>query len=178
MKKIITAIALLLPLFSVANLKAEEVTVAVVELSGSLGYYDADDAQINDYGSMFGGGIGINFTDRWAVLLEYSALAYSPDSGFDEIPAIKYHLSSYHYFPLGYDFSLYGVWGVGEEKREELGDTITDTQMHYGLGVRYRLNKNWALRTDVRDFYNFDSNLHEPALTMTIAFRPGEGDGR
>ncbi|CAH0992127.1 hypothetical protein SIN8267_02243 [Sinobacterium norvegicum] len=178
MKKIIVALALLLPVFNAANVLADEVTVANVELSGSLGYYDADDSQVNDYGTMFGTGIGINFSDSWAVLLEYSALAYDAEIGIDDVPAIKYHMTSYHYLPLGYDFSLYGVWGIGEEKREELGETITDTQGHYGVGIRYRVNKNWAIRTDVRDFYNFDSNFHEPALTMTLAFRPGKGDGR
>ncbi len=54
-------------------------------------------------------------------------------------------------FDLGPDFSLFGKLGFLMTEQETRATSTTqreETELHYGLGVRYRFGANWAARAE------------------------------
>ena len=55
---------------------AEQATFSIVEFSINTGYYRFEDDSNFDNNAIVGWGVGLNFSKRWAAVLQYSSICH------------------------------------------------------------------------------------------------------
>jgi OOP family OmpA-OmpF porin len=171
----------LLPLSARSEIKAGS-----VEVSPFAGVNFFDTKQNLEIGPIIGGRLGYNFTD----FLGIEATAQYIRSGVDDrsktftrqgqftsptkdVNVIMYHLDLlYHFLPEG-RFNPFIVAGYGAANYDPKISNKNMSILDFGVGAKYWMTDNIALRADARDNMVFDEHLHNLEATMGVVFRFG-----
>jgi OOP family OmpA-OmpF porin len=185
MLPMLLAVVFLFPLAAHAEIKANS-----FELSPSIGYhlFEADQNLENDF--VFGGRLGYNFTNRFAIegALEFintsvddKNQAFTTEGQFatpiNDVDMTTFHLDALYHFMPDAKLNPYIVGGFGAA---HYSPRISDNLMaiiSYGVGAKYWLAENIGLRVDLRDNLVLDDKFHNIEATMGVIFRFG-GDSK
>jgi OmpA-OmpF porin, OOP family len=134
---------------------------------GSVGQTDYDGISDNPTGfKIFG---GMNFNKNLGVEVTYYDFGEAKESGVT-VEADGIGVTANGYIPLTNDFSLFGkvgllMWDVDTN----VGVSDDGTDLLYGIGVKWDLNKQLALRAEyeVADFDGDDGSL----LSVGFSFK-------
>ena len=180
----VAAIVLFLPVSGQAEIKAGS-----FEVSPFVGYSLFEDDQNLDNGLGFGGRLGYNFTKHFGI----EAVGEYINTGVDDksitgakegqyrsptnnVDLTFYHLDAvYHFMPDG-RFNPFVVAGLGGA---HYSPDISDADMgviNVGVGAKYWLKDNIALRVDLRDTMAtefFQETYHNLGATVGVVFAFG-----
>lgn len=180
----VAAIVLLLPVSGQAEIKAGS-----FEVSPFVGYSLFEDDQNLDDAPVFGGRLGYNFTKHFGIeaVGEYIRTGVDDKSitgakegqyrgPTDDVDLTFYHLDAvYHFMPDG-RFNPFVLAGLGGA---HYSPDISDSDMgviNVGVGAKYWLKDNIALRVDVRDTMVtefFQETYHNLGATVGVTFAFG-----
>ncbi|MHB1399903.1 MAG: OmpA family protein [Trichloromonadaceae bacterium] len=175
------ACALFVPVLAQAEIKAGS-----VELSPFVGYSVFETKQNLKDRPVFGGRIGYNFTNRIGIegvvdftktRIDDKQQAFTQEGEFtspiSRVEITKYHLDLlYHFMPEG-RLNPFIAAGYGAA---HYNPEINDKNMsivNYGVGAKYWVAENVALRLDVRDNLIMDDKIHNLETTLGVVFRFG-----
>lgn len=169
---------MLLPFVSLSAYGKDEVTQHVIELNLAVGYYTFDSKRELTDIEMAGMGFGIQFSRRWAALLNYSA---SNPEGTGSLAGVqadmqKFHVDIYRYFNIRHPLRPYLVAGLGRMNVVYYGYNDWDTQWNAGAGLSYRITPKWFIRGDGRVLNTQSGDHTDYAYMLTLAFRLKEGE--
>ena len=156
---------------------AEPATFSMIEFSVNTGQYwfDADSELENN--EIFGWGIGLNFSGRWAAMLQFSSIFRGKMvDGVGEVTAYTYHVDGIRFFKVDSNLRPYVVAGFGNIETEIDKKKNREFQLNGGLGLHYKINPNWFLRGDCRLFYQTDTDMKDGPTHLMIGYRFGEGE--
>ncbi len=164
MKKHLVWVAVLAVCLSAPTWARAEIREGSVHISPMAGLNIAD-ASVDHYGKtrrlIYGLGIGYNFTKNWGI----EAMANRVENR-----ANFYHADLLYHFNSDKALNPYLVAGLGYAKTRPAGSDSYGTFLgNFGVGLKYFLAENVALRADVRDYV---TNMHNIAATagLTLAF--------
>ncbi|WP_027389895.1 OmpA family protein [Chrysiogenes arsenatis] len=178
------ACVVLLPLSARAEIKAGS-----FELSPFVGYnFFENDKNLKDR-PIYGGRIGYNFTKHFALegvvetirtRIDDRSIVGAKEGQFrspmTDVDLTFYHIDAlYHFMPDGRfnPFVVAGIGGAHHSPDISSGDMIA---LNYGVGAKYWLSKNIALRFDLRDHVVtevFQESYHNLSATMGLVFALG-----
>jgi OOP family OmpA-OmpF porin len=184
MKKIAPVLlvsAFLLPLPARAEIKGGS-----VELSPFAGYNFFQSRQNLENRPIFGGRIGYNFTEHFGIeasgefvrsRVDDKAKTFSKEGEFtspiDGVSITSYHLDLlYHLMPEG-KFNPFVTAGYGAVHYNPRINSKNMSAVDFGVGAKYWLWENVALRVDVRDNLLVDEQIHNVQTTLGLVFRFG-----
>lgn len=171
----------LLPLSAHAEIKAGS-----VELSPFMGYNFFEKRQNLEDNFVFGGRIGYNFTNHFGIEATGEYIRSSVDdrskvftregeftSPIDGVDITMYHLDLiYHFMPEG-KFNPFIVAGYGAAHYRPKINNKNMSDIDFGVGAKYWLADNIALRLDVRDNMVLDETIHNVETTLGVVFAFG-----
>ncbi len=171
----------LLPLTARAEIKAGS-----VELSPFVGYNVFEKRQNLENGPIFGGRLGYNFTRYLGVEatgefiksnVDNKNKTFSEEGQFtsptDSVNIVMYHLDLlYHFLPEG-DFNPFLVAGYGAANYDPQINNKNMSIVDFGVGAKYWVADNIALRLDLRDNMVWDEKIHNLQATVGVVFRFG-----
>lgn len=184
MKKIapvlLTAV-FLLPLAARAEIKAGS-----VEVSPFAGYYFFDKAQNLKSSPVIGGRVGYNFTNQFGLEGTLEFIKSSVDdksvtatqegqftSPIDKVRLTSYNLDLvYHLLPEG-KFNPFLVAGYGASHYDPKINNKNMSVVNFGVGAKYWLADNIALRVDLRDNLVLDETINNIEATVGVVFAFG-----
>ena len=178
---VLLATVLFMPLPARAEIKAGS-----VEISPFAGYNFFEKRQNLKDGPMLGGRLGYNITNTLGIeasgefirgRVDDKSLSFTRKGQFtspeDDVDIIMYHLDLiYHFMPesklnpfitAGYGAAFYFPW-------------INDKNMSvidFGVGAKYWLSDDVALRLDIRDNMVLDETIHNIHATVGVVFSFG-----
>jgi len=184
MKKIAPVLlvsAILLPAPARAEIKAGS-----VELNPFAGYNFFEKRQNLENRPVFGGRIGYNFTNHFGVegagefinsQVDHKETTFSREGQFTSpINGVKlttYHLDAiYHFNPEG-RFNPFIVGGYGAAHYSPKINNKNLSMVDFGVGAKYWLAENFALRADVRDNMILDETIHNIQATVGVVVALG-----
>lgn len=185
MKKM--APVLLLSVFALPPAARAEIKAGSVELSPFAGYNFFQDRQNLENSPVFGGRVGYNFTNRLGVEATGQFTRSSVDdrsktftrqgqftSPIDDVDVSTYHLDLlYHFMPEGkFNPFLTAGYGIAHYSPNISHKGVMST-VDLGVGAKYWVADNVALRVDVRDNMVLDEQIHNIETTAGVVFRFG-----
>ena len=171
----------LLPLTARAEIKGGS-----VELSPFAGYNFFETRQNLVDRPVFGGRIGYNFTEHFGIeatgefmrsKVDDKSKTFTQEGEFtypaDRVDIIMYHLDLiFHFMPEG-KFNPFIVAGYGAANYSPKINNKNMSDIDFGIGAKYWLADNIALRLDVRDNMIYDEAIHNVQTTLGVVFRFG-----
>jgi OmpA-OmpF porin, OOP family len=172
----------LLPLSARADVKPGS-----VELSPFAGYNFFQDRQNLENSPVFGGRIGYNINSRFGVegtgqftrsSVDDKSKTFTREGQFtspiDDVDISMYHLDLlYHFNPEG-KFNPFVTAGYGiAHYSPRVNHNGVMSLVDFGVGAKYWVAKNVALRVDVRDNMIIDDQIHNIETTAGVVFRFG-----
>ena len=127
---------LLLMLLPATVFSGDEITRDIIEISPGIGYYHFDDDRNIEDTAMATVGLGLQFSRRWLMLLNYSALKY--DSVRPKVVMQKYHVDAYYFFNTENALRPYVVAGFGQFDIEDAGIESNENMLNTGFGISYK----------------------------------------
>jgi OOP family OmpA-OmpF porin len=175
------ATAFLFPLSAQAEIKAGS-----VELSPFAGYNFFENRQNLENRPVFGGRIGYNFTENFGIEatgefirseVDDKSKTFSREGQFtspiDGVDITMYHLDLlYHFMPEG-KFNPFITAGYGAAHYSPRINSKNMSDIDFGVGAKYWVADNVALRVDVRDNMIYDDQVHNIETTLGVVFRFG-----
>ena len=163
-----------------AGNKAESFSISPV-----IGGYTYDGRQHLDTNLVYGARAGYNFTKELGVEALFDFVTTEPTKASGDVNMYRYGGEFlYHFFPDNKLVPYIAAGYAGLNFEGDVDDRRTRGAFDYGIGAKYFLNDNFALRTDIRHLiYKFDrsnSNLeytigaYIPFGGMTQAAKPVE----
>jgi OOP family OmpA-OmpF porin len=184
MLPVLLSAVFLLPLAAQAEIKAGS-----VEVSPFAGYNFFDKQHNLEDTSVFGGRIGYNFTNRIGVegTGEFSKSrvddvnqTFSEQGQFispiKDVKMTSYHLDLVYHFRPASQFTPFIVAGYGASHFNPATNDKNMRLIDYGVGAKYWVSDNIALRADLRDKMTFDEHLHDLSATAGVVFSFGGAD--
>ena len=195
MLPVVLSAVFLLPLAAHAEIKAGS-----VELSPFVGYNFFDNQHNIKDRPVFGGRIGYNFTNHFGLegTGEFSKTRVDDKSltqteqgqftGSNDVKIISYHLDLLYHFMPEEKFNPFIAAGYGASHYNPEINSKNMRFMDAGVGAKYWVAENIALRVDLRDKMTFDEQLHNLSATAGVVFafggeknvdtaRPADSDG-
>ncbi|NCO51525.1 MAG: outer membrane beta-barrel domain-containing protein [Deltaproteobacteria bacterium] len=180
------ALALVLTSFLLPTAARAEIKAGSLELSPFVGYSFFEDRQNLNNRPVFGGRIGYNLTDRWGIegVTEFTRgrvddvnQAFTQKGQFtspiSRVDIINYHADLLLHFLPKSNFNPFIVAGFGAMNYDPKINDDDMTVFNYGVGAKYWLEKDVALRLDLRDNLILDDEIHNPEATLGIVFSFG-----
>ncbi|MFH1028462.1 MAG: outer membrane beta-barrel domain-containing protein, partial [Pseudomonadota bacterium] len=181
MAPVLVASVLLLPLTARAEIKAGS-----VEVSPFVGYNFFEKVQNLENRPIFGGRLGYNFTNTFGIEGSWEYIRSRVDdknktfskegqftSPISNVDINMYHLDLvYHFLPEG-KFNPFIVAGYGAVNYSPKINSKNMSVIDFGVGAKYRMTENIALRLDVRDNMIYDDQIHNIGTTMGVVFAFG-----
>ena len=185
MKKVSPVLLLsvfLLPLSARAEIKA-----GGVELSPFAGYNFFEPRQNLENSPVFGGRIGYDITKHVGVeatgqftrsKVDDRSKTFTREGEFtspiNDVDISMYHLNLlYHFMPEG-KFNPFVTAGYGiAHYSPKINSKEVMSMVDFGVGAKYWVAENVALRVDVRDNMIFDDQVHNIETTAGVVFRFG-----
>lgn len=183
-QKKITAVVFSLTLinFVAFNAQAKEVTYDIVEVSFNIGSLNYEKDREFDTSPFVGWGLGLQLTQNWRTLLNYSKLNRQKLTATDELIIQKYQADMVYTFNPTGNWRPYIVGSFGELDTKKNGiraNTKLYTQYGLGLGLTYAISEKWFLHTEFHNYYS--NSLNNPNVDteskLMIAYRFGNGEG-
>lgn len=177
----VAACALFVPVLAQAEIKAGS-----IEISPFGGYSVFETKQNLKSRPVFGGRLGYNFTNRLGIegVVDYTRSrvddknqAFTQEGEFTSpigrVEITKYHLDLlYHFMPEG-KLNPFIAAGYGAANYEPEINDKNMSIINYGVGAKYWVAENVALRLDVRDNLIMDDKIHNLETTLGVVFRFG-----
>ena len=178
----IATFVFILPLSARSEIKAGS-----FEVSPFAGYNFFESRQNLEDRPIFGGRFGYNFTKNFGIEAAGEFIGSSVNdnaetfdqegkftSSIDNVDITFYHLDLlYHFIPEG-NFNPFITAGYGRANYSpEIINTRDMDIISFGLGAKYWLRDNIALRFDLRDNMVFDETIHNIQATLGIVFAFG-----
>jgi len=172
----------LLPLSARAEIKAGS-----VEVSPFAGYNFFQNRQNLENSPVFGGRIGYNITDQIGIegtgqftrsRVDDRNKTFTREGQFTsparDVDITMYHLDLlYHFMPEG-KFNPFVTTGYGVAHYDpQVNHNGLMSIVDFGVGAKYWVAENVALRVDVRDNMVFDDQIHNIETTAGLVFRFG-----
>jgi len=185
MKKItpvLFATLLLLPLSARAEIKGGS-----VEVNPFVGVNLFESRQNLEHGPVFGGRLGYNFTGNFGIEAAAEYIMSGVDdksktfsrkgqftSPMNDVNILMYHLDLVYHFMPEAKLNPFIVAGYGaayyDPKKINSGNmSIVD----FGVGAKYWVADNIAIRADLRDNLVLDQTIHNLQATLGVVFRFG-----
>ncbi len=178
---LLLAVVFLFPLAANAEIKAMS-----VELSPFFGYHFFEEDQNLEDNFVFGGRVGYNITNRFAIEGALEFISTNVDdknqtfttegqftSPIDDVKMTSYHLDMlYHFMPEG-RFNPFIAAGYGAAHYSPKINNENLSVISYGVGAKYWLAENIGLRADLRDNLVVDDTFHNIEATLGVIFRFG-----
>ncbi|MDO9069457.1 MAG: outer membrane beta-barrel domain-containing protein [Deltaproteobacteria bacterium] len=181
MAPVVIASVFLLPLTAHSEIKAGS-----VEVSPFVGYNFFEKRQNLDNNPVFGGRIGYNFTNYLGIEAtgEYirsgvddRSKAFTREGQFttpiNNVDIIMYHLDLIYHFMPEARFNPFIVAGYGGAHYSPKINNRDMAIVDFGVGAKYWLTDNIALRADVRDKMVFDETIHNIEASAGVVFAFG-----
>jgi OOP family OmpA-OmpF porin len=180
MLPVVLSAVFLLPLAAQAEIKAGS-----VELSPFVGYNFYDNQHNLKDRPVFGGRIGYNFTNHFGLegTGEFSKTRADDKNqawteqgqftGSDDVKIISYHLDLLYHFMPEEKFNPFITAGYGASHYNPEINSKNMRLMNVGVGAKYWVAENVALRVDVSDKMTFDEHLHNLSATAGVVFAFG-----
>lgn len=163
-----------------------EITAGSVEVSPFAGYNFFQERQNLDNRPLFGGRLGYNFTKYLGIegagefinsSVDDRNKNFTKEGQFtrrsDSIKVTTYHLDLlYHFIPEG-NFNPFITAGYGAAHYSPKINDKNLSLIDFGLGAKYWVANNIALRFDVRDNMILDEQIHNVQLAVGIVFAFG-----
>ena len=184
MKKIAPVLlvsAFLLPLTASAEIKAGS-----IEVSPFAGYNFFENGQNLENSPVFGGRLGYNFTNSFGIEatgefmrshVDDKSKTFSKQGQFtsptDGVNITMYHLDLLYHFMPESKFNPFITAGYGAA---HYSPKINDKNMSivdFGVGAKYWIADNVALRADIRDNMVVDQQIHNVEATAGVVFAFG-----
>jgi len=169
MKKIISLFAVLM-LMVVATTGYAQVKAGSVHITPNIGMYKFEGNEDMDAGIALGLRAGYNFTKYFGVeAFGHWVPTESSVYKDEKINVVGYGIEAlFHILPDGalVPFVAVGVGGIHYYKYNEDTTEGKDNKIafDYGLGVKYFLAENWALRADVRHVIPIDTDFDRDTM--------------
>lgn len=172
--------SVLLNLVAVKSWAEEELTYDIVEFSFNTGHFDYAEGREFDNSAFLGWGLGLQLTENWRTLLNYSQLNNEELDDGDELYIQKYQAD------VVYTFNAQGTWRPylvgslgdldtrvnGEHKyRKKIG------QFGMGAGLTYAISSNWFVHSEFHGYYSDPNANVDLESKIMIAYRFGNGEG-
>lgn len=165
-------------LIAATPLSAADDVSGITLIFPSVGLYDFDNNRGLDSEAFYkSGGLGYQFNNRWALEAIYASVESESDdqsgSGLPEgsdVDFDQYHLDALYTLNPEDKLQGYLVLGVGQGEFEAdlADDTVDDTIVNYGVGVKYAFTDRIGLRGDVRGFTGIDEEATDAAVTLSL----------
>ena len=164
-----------------------EIKAGSVELSPFAGYSFFENRQNLENSPVFGGRIGYNLTDHFGVeatgqftrsKVDDRSQAFTRQGQFtspiDDVNIGMYHLDLLYHFMPAAKLNPFVTAGYGVVHYSPNINTKTNMSvLNAGVGAKYWVAENVALRVDVRDNMIFDEHIHNMEATAGVVFRFG-----
>jgi len=149
-----------------------EMRAGAVSLSPMIGGYLFEGNQDLDNDLTYGLGVGYNLTERWAVEAAFNYVDTEYDTGTrSDVEVSLGRLDALYHFNVTDRLVSYLAAGVGGIYFDpDRASSDEDLLANYGVGLKYFLTDNVALRGDVRHVISFDSTHHNLLYTAGITF--------
>jgi len=153
----------------------DPINTSVVGISTGAGYGAFDsDWKIKDK-AYVSASIGMYFSKQFSASLTYATTHTSPIDSDEELTWENYNISGQYYFNTEQDWRPFITIGIGEMLKDQDNSTKT-FQTHYGAGIYYKLNPNWAWQTDWRLYHSSALSRRETTITSSLVYRFGPGE--
>ena len=158
-----------------------QVEVGEFTLSPMAGGYNFDgDRPLENWGRNYALGLGYNLSKHFATELFFNFIHTdsSLNSGNSNVYAYQPHLDFLYHFMPDNDFVPYLSAGIGgmffDDDKMEPFEVEDQFQMNGGVGAKYFINKNWALRADAKYYLGFDDSYNEFVLMAGVVYQFGD----
>lgn len=183
--KTMAALLLAAVAFSPASAGAE-IREGSVELSPFIGYsfFDNQHNLTDDF--VYGGRLGYNFTNHFGIegVLEYiksdvddRSAPWTEEGQFtspiDDVEITMYHLDLLYHFMPERNFNPFLAAGYGFTHYNPEINNRDMAIVSLGVGAKYWLADDVALRVDLRDNMLYDESIHDLQATVGIVFAFG-----
>ena len=180
MMPVLLSAVFLLPLAAQAEIKAGS-----VELSPFVGYNFYDNQHNIKDRPVFGGRIGYNFTENFGLEATGEFAKTRVDdknkpwteqgqfTGSDDVKIISYHLDLVYHFLPEEKLNPFVTAGYGASHYNPEINSKNMRLMNVGVGAKYWVAENIALRVDLSDKVTFDEHLHNLSATAGVVFAFG-----
>lgn len=171
----------LLPLTARAEIKAGS-----VEVNPFAGYNFFENRQNLENSVVYGGRLGYNFTNTFGVEavgefnktnVDDKSETYRKEGMFttpiDTVRITTYHLDLLYHFMPESRFNPFVAVGYGAAHYDPKINNKNMSVINYGVGAKYWLADNIALRADVRDNLIYDEKIHNVEVTAGVVFAFG-----
>jgi OOP family OmpA-OmpF porin len=184
MKKI--APVLLLSVFMLPLTARAEIKAGSVELSPFAGFNFFEKGQNLDNRPVYGGRLGYNFTNYFGVeatgefiktRVDDKSKAFTKEGQFtspiDNVRITMYHLDLLYHFMPESNFNPFITAGYGAAHYTPRINNKNMSIVDFGVGAKYWVAENVALRVDFRDNMVFDEHIHNLEATAGLVFAFG-----
>ncbi|MDO9081197.1 MAG: outer membrane beta-barrel domain-containing protein [Desulfuromonadales bacterium] len=180
MMPVLLSAVFLLPLAAQAEIKAGS-----VELSPFAGYNFYDSQHNLKDRPVFGGRIGYNFTNHFGLEATGEFAKTRVDNknkpwteqgqftGSDDVKIISYHLDLLYHFLPEEKLNPFVTAGYGASHYNPEINSKNMRLLNVGVGAKYWVAENIALRVDLSDKMTFDEQLHNLSATAGVVFAFG-----
>lgn len=171
----------LLPLAAHAEIKAGS-----VELSPFAGYNFFEKKQNLENSPVYGGRLGYNFTNTFGVEAVGEFIKTKVDdksevqtregqftSPINNVRLTTYHLDLLYHFMPESTFNPYVVAGYGAAHYTPRINNKNMSAVNFGVGAKYWVSENIALRADIRDNVVLDERISNIEGTLGVVFAFG-----
>jgi hypothetical protein len=152
----------------------DPVDFGIVGFSAGYAYLNLDDewGLENGWAPIFS--LGLYFSPEFSSRLSYSRGEMKHKITAERAIYENYSVDMQYYFNANNDFRPYINIGLGEALKDEDRD-IKTFQTNAGLGVHYKLDRNWALQLDWRHYYSAKFSANDDLASGQIIYRFGNG---
>jgi len=153
----------------------DPVDFGIVGFSAGYAYLNLDDewGLENGWAPIFS--LGLYFSPEFSSRLSYSRGEMKHKITAERVIYENYSVDMQYYFNANNDFRPYINIGLGEALKDEDRD-IKTFQTNAGLGVHYKLDRNWALQLDWRHYYSAKFSGNDDLASGQIIYRFGNGE--
>jgi OOP family OmpA-OmpF porin len=169
--KSVISVCLIVCVTFIARTTAAEIRPGSITLSPSVGGYIFEGNQDLDSGPAYGLGLGYHFDKHWAAEAVFNYVDTELDTDGRNVDTYLYHIDGlYHFMPSErlVPYIAAGLGGIIIDPENANSDH--DFAANYGVGLKYFLNENVALRGDVRHVIAFDETQSNLLYTVGVTF--------
>ncbi len=183
--KTMAALMLASVAFAPASASAE-IREGSIELSPFIGYNFFESQQNLKDSFVYGGRVGYNFTNHFGIegvgefiksKVDDSSAPWTEEGQFtspiDDVKITMYHLDLLYHFMPESNFNPFLAAGYGFAHYNPEINSRDMAIVDYGVGAKYWLADDIALRVDLRDNLLYDENIHNVEATFGIVFAFG-----
>jgi OOP family OmpA-OmpF porin len=184
MKKV--APVMLVSLFLLPLTARAEIKAGSVEVNPFAGYNFFENRQNLENSVVYGGRLGYNFTNTFGVEavgefnktnVDDKSETFRKEGMFttpiDTVRITTYHLDLLYHFMPESKFNPFIAAGYGAAHYDPKINNKNMSVINYGVGAKYWVADNIALRADVRDNLIYDEKLHNVEVTAGVVFAFG-----